>query len=258
LNPAKAGTRDVTDDIAPEVAPEVAPVLNQLADACGQAILPHFRAVAATNKADGGAYDPVTAADLASETAMRDLLARLRPDDGIVGEEYGVSSGTTGLTWVLDPIDGTRAFVAGTTTWGVLIGVAGVTTWTGPTGSHRVRANPSANRDDFIAATTDTNLFDARGAAGFEAIRQRAKITRYGLDCMAYAYLASGGISIVMESGLKSYDVAALIPVVQGAGGIITDWAGAPVLPLSPDWDGSVIAAATADLHALALEALAA
>jgi histidinol phosphatase-like enzyme (inositol monophosphatase family) len=280
LNPAKAGNRDVTDDIAPEVAAEIAPVLHQLADACGPAIVPHFRAVAATNKAHGGAYDPVTAADLASETAMRAVLARLRPDDGIVGEEYGVSSGTSGLTWVLDPIDGTRAFVAGTTTWGVLIGVLadgvpvasaivqpwvnerwvavdGVTTWTGPTGSHRVQANANANRDDFIAATTDTNLFDTRGSAGFEAIRQRAKITRYGLDCMAYAYLASGGISLVIESGLKSYDVAALIPVVQGAGGIITDWDGAPILPLSSDWDGSVIAAATPDLHALALEALA-
>lgn len=256
-------------------------VLQALGDCCGPAILPHFRNVAASNKARGGAYDPVTAADLASEQAMRDVLARLRPHDGIVGEEYGTTSGSSGITWVLDPIDGTRAFLAGTTTWGVLAGVladgvpvagaiiqpyvgerwvcgAGTTLWQGPTGSGPVSVDRAATRDDFIAATTDIHLFEGAARAGFDTVRQRAKITRYGLDCMAYAFVASGGISLVIENGLKSYDVAALIPVVEGAGGIVTDWAGRPVRPLSPDWDGSVIAAASPDVHQFALEALSA
>lgn len=259
---------------------DLTPVLNALADACGPAILPHFRNVAATNKAVGGAYDPVTAADIASEHAMRAVLAHMRPDDAIVGEELGSSTGNSGVTWVLDPIDGTRAFVAGTTTWGVLIGAladgvpvasaivqpyvgerwvasGGTTHWTGRDSSGAVAVDATASPDHFILATTDLNLFDDATQACFHTLRQKARITRYGLDCMAYAYLASGGISLVIEGGLKSYDVAALVPVIEGAGGIATDWAGAPIRPLSPDWDGSIIAAATPAVHALAIEALA-
>jgi histidinol phosphatase-like enzyme (inositol monophosphatase family) len=258
---------------------ELASVLAELADVCGPAILPHFRTAAASNKAGTGAYDPVTAADLASEQAMRDVLALRRPQDTIVGEEFGTSEGSSGIAWVLDPIDGTRAFVAGTTTWGVLIGVLadgvpvagaivqpwveerwiavdGQTRWSGRHGAGLARVDADASATDFIAATTDVHLFEGAARAGFAAVRQRAKITRYGLDCMAYAYLASGGVSLVIENGLKSYDVAALVPVVEGAGGIVTDWAGQPVRPLSPDWDGSVIAAATREVHDLTLAAM--
>ena len=247
-------------------------VAHRLADAARAAILPLFRTgTAADNKAVSG-FDPVTAADRAAERAMRALLAELVPDDAVVGEEFGATGGTSGWTWVLDPIDGTRAFLAGTATWGVLVAacrdgepVIGLIDqpwtaerWTGsPEGTvwcrgsqtRPVHAGRWTDLSQAILATTDPFLFDAAAGAGFDRMRRAAPVTRYGLDCMAYAYLASGGIGVVAETGLKDVDAAALIPVVRGAGGVITCWSGAALRPLDPDWDGSALAAAGPALH---------
>ncbi len=249
---------------------------HRLADAAGAAILPWFRQrLDISNKAASG-FDPVTRADEAAEQAMRAILADAVPDDAVTGEEYEATSGTSGWTWVLDPIDGTRAFIAGTTTWGVLIAacwqgepVIGIIDqpfvgerWAGsPAGTVHQRTLAGAGTDqpvttapvttpaEAILATTDPYLFSGAEADAFARCRAAARLTRYGLDCMAYAYLASGGVSAVMETGLKPVDVAALVPVVRGAGGVITSWDGAPVLPLDPAWDGSALACATPQLH---------
>jgi histidinol phosphatase-like enzyme (inositol monophosphatase family) len=252
---------------------------EQLADAARAAILPFFRAgTLADNKAASG-FDPVTEADRAAERAMRRVLAQAVPGDAVVGEEYDPVAGSSDWTWVLDPIDGTRAFIAGTATWGVLIAVChlgepviGVIDqpwtgerWTGtPEGTvwrrggeaRAVHATAERRLDHAIAATTDPYLFSGVQAEGFARLRGQARLTRYGLDCMAYAYLASGGIGVVAETGLKDVDAAALVPVVRGAGGVISTWSGAPVLPLDPAWDGSVLAAGNPDLHLAALAQL--
>jgi myo-inositol-1(or 4)-monophosphatase len=201
------------------------------------------------------------------------------PGDAVVGEEYDAVDGSSGWTWVLDPIDGTRAFIAGTATWGVLIaacqegepligvidqpwigerwtGTPQGTQWSRGSEARAVHATPEQRLDHAIAATTDPYLFSGSEAEGFARLRGQARLTRYGLDCMAYAYLASGGIGVVAETGLKDVDAAALVPVVRGAGGVISTWSGAPVLPLHPDWDGSVLASANPGLHQGAIAAL--
>jgi histidinol phosphatase-like enzyme (inositol monophosphatase family) len=254
---------------------------GRLADAARAAILPRFRTgIAAHDKGDALiGYDPVTEADTAAETAMRTLLAREVPQDAILGEELGNQDGTSGWTWVLDPIDGTRAFLAGTPTWGVLIaacrhgipvigvidqpwigerwtGTPGGTEWSRESGSLHVRTHAGGDIGGAILATTDPFLFSGASASAFEHLRNRAPITRYGLDCLAYGLLASGCIGLVVESGLKPVDVAALVPVVHGAGGLLTSWSGEQVLPLDPWWDGTALAAANAGLHVTALAVL--
>jgi myo-inositol-1(or 4)-monophosphatase len=226
-----------------------------LADAARAAILPHFRAgIEADGKqARGGQFDPVTEADRAAERAMRALIARHYPRHGVLGEEYGAAPGQDDLTWVIDPIDGTRQFLAGLPLWGTLIALTrggrpllGLIDqgyigerfrgWPGGAdfsragaGASSIRVRSCAALRDAIAATTDPNLFTGAEAGGFEHVRQTAKITRFGGDCYAYAMLAMGGIDLVAEAGLAPWDVAALIPVIEGAGGIATDWRGGAI-----------------------------
>ena len=254
-------------------------VAVRLADAARAASLAHFRrpGLGADNKAGAGGYDPVTEADRASEAAMRAVLAEWRPDDGILGEEGGTQAGSTGLTWVLDPVDGTRGFLAGTPTWGVLIGLDDGTRlrlglidqpftaerWTGVAGAPttyrrgdgapvevRTRACPALG--DAILMCTDLSMFDAAEQAGFDAVRERVRLCRFGCDCYAYALLAMGQIDLVIEASLQAYDVGGLIPVVEGAGGVITGWRGEDCRG-----GGRVIAAGDPARHAEALEMLA-
>lgn len=231
-------------------------VATALADAARLAILPHFRALTdVQNKADAGEFDPVTQADQAGERAMRDLLADLRPDDAIHGEEYGKKDGTTGWTWVLDPVDGTRAFVAGLPVWTILIGLvdAGGDAIVGvidqpvlderyvgwPGGAHLQTAQTTAPLrvsacDDLREATistTDPFILTPSEQGAWTHLRSTARIIRYGLDAYSYARLAGGTIDLVAESGLEPYDAAALIPVVRGAGGLACDWRGQPAKP---------------------------
>jgi myo-inositol-1(or 4)-monophosphatase len=251
-------------------------VAQLLADAARTAILPHFRSTALTadNKLDGG-YDPVTVADRASEQVMREILADLRPDDAILGEEFGATEGTSGLTWVLDPIDGTRGFVSGTPTWGVLIAVGGVAgpeigiidqpyigerfigtpegAWVdGPRGRVPLKTRAFRPLSQATVFTTFPEVGTPAEAAAFADVAGRARLTRYGMDCYAYALVAAGQVDLVIEAGLNAYDVQGPIAVIQAAGGIVTDWQGGPAHN-----GGRVLAAANARIHAEALAILA-
>lgn len=254
---------------------ELRDVANALADAARAAILPHFRTadLTADNKLAGG-YDPVTIADRAAEEAMRAVLALRRPDDAIIGEEFGARLGTSGLTWVLDPIDGTRGFVAGTPTWGVLIavgpdsgpilgiidqpyigerfvGAAGAAHLAGPHGTGQIRTRKTRDLSQAVLFTTFPEVGTALDRAAFEAVAAHAKLVRFGMDCYAYALLAAGQIDLVIEAGLNSYDIQAPIALIQAAGGVVTDWEGNPV-----HQGGRALAAANEHIHAAALDIL--
>lgn len=250
-------------------------IAHKLADAARDAILPHFRQVGlgAENKAEAG-FDPVTIADRAAEQAMREVLQQYRPEDGIFGEEFGQSQGTSGRTWVLDPIDGTRGFISGTPTWGVLIalsdengpflgvidqpytgerfvGSADVAEMTGPLGQRPLATRGITDLRDAIIFTTFPEVGTEAERAGFHEVASKARLTRYGMDCYAYALVAAGQVDLVIEAGLNAYDIQAPIAVIQAAGGVVTDWQGGPVHE-----GGRVVAAANAELHAAALEIL--
>lgn len=248
---------------------------HAMADAARAAILPWFRAsgLAADNKLQGG-FDPVTQADRDAELAMRAVLQQRRPQDGIIGEEFGRSDGTSGLSWVLDPVDGTRAFLSGTPTWGVLIAVSGPegplfgiidqpyigerfwggfgqSGMQGPTGATALRARGSRPLVDAILFTTFPEIGTMAEAAGFRAVADQVRLVRYGMDCYAYALLAAGQIDLVIEAGLSNYDVQGPIAVMQAAGAIVTDWQGGPAHD-----GGRILAAAGAQQHAAALDIL--
>jgi myo-inositol-1(or 4)-monophosphatase len=254
----------------------------RLADAAGAAALPHFRAhsLIADDKDAADGFDPVTAADREAEAAMRAILSTERPEDGVFGEEEARTFGTSGLTWVLDPIDGTRAFISGLPLWGTLIalddgtrGRIGVIDqphigerYVGVLGEDDARAWlahgghewPITTRRGVALSkatlfTTDPFLFDEAGTAAFQAVRSRARLTRYGTDCYAYALLAAGHIDLVIEEGLAAYDIAAHVPLITAAGGVVTDWTGGDCR-----WGGRVVAAGSPDLHAEVLEILSA
>ena len=231
---------------------------ERLADAAREAIRPYFRADhGIEHKTDS---TPVTLADRAAEQAMRAILAEHRPQDGIVGEEFGIERGEASRCWVLDPIDGTRSFIAGRAIFGTLIAlvengapVIGVIDqpiqgerWLG------VRGRPTRFNDAACVtrpcnrlasaqlATTSPYLFSDGGLAGFERLRGATRGLVLGGDCYAYATLALGQLDLVVEEGLKLHDFAALVPVVEGAGGLMRDWSGRP---LGRDSEGRVIAA---------------
>ncbi len=250
-------------------------VACEMADVARAAILPHFRAagLGAENKLQDG-FDPVTVADRAAETAMRAVLAKRRPADGIWGEEYGQEPGTSGRTWVLDPIDGTRGFISGTPTWGVLIalsdengpflgvidqpyteerfiGAPGVAEMTGPQGLRPLAARQGSHLADAILFTTFPEVGTPEDRAGFERVAAMAKLTRYGMDCYAYALLAAGQVDLVIEASLNAYDIQAPIAVIQAAGGIVTNWQGGPA-----HQGGRALAAANPEIHAEALALL--
>ena len=257
-------------------AAQIIRTAHDMADAAREAILPLFRSAdLITDNKRPADFDPVTQADRAAETAMRDVLARQRPDDAILGEEFGRSTGTTGLTWILDPIDGTRAFLCGAPSWGVLIGLSdgqgikygmidqpytgerfegglGRARMTAPMGSRDLRVRRGIELDAAILMTTFPEVGDVAEHAAFRRVADRVRLTRYGLDCYAYALLALGQIDLVIEAGLQPYDIAGPLAVVEAAGGIVTDWQGGPAAE-----GGQVVAAASAHLHEQALALLA-
>ncbi|RVV96924.1 inositol monophosphatase family protein [Mesobaculum littorinae] len=246
-----------------------------LADAARVATLRHFRRadLDADNKAGEG-FDPVTAADREAETAMREILAARRPDDAIFGEEFGATEGRSGWTWVLDPVDGTRGFLSGTPTWGVLIAVGrdggpelgvidqpyigerffggfGAAWCDGPQGRADLRTRPARPLDQAIVFTTFPEVGTTDERAGFTRVAEAARLVRYGMDCYAYALLAAGQIDLVIEAGLQSYDIQGPLAVIEAAGGVVTDWQGGPA-----HQGGRVVAAANAQIHADALARL--
>ena len=232
---------------------------HRLADAARAAIVPHFRSgLAHERKADAS---PVTLADRAAEEAMRRILTAEVPQDGVVGEELGISEGRSGRQWVLDPIDGTTAFLAGRATFGTLIAllvegfpVLGVIDqpvlqerWLGVAGEPTtLNGAPVTTRScpelsHAAIATTGPHYFSQDEGDVFMALAQATDHKRMimGGDCYNYAMLASGHLDLVCEAGLKLYDFAALVPVVEGAGGTMCDWNGEP---LHAGSDGHVLA----------------
>ncbi|MEJ1160190.1 histidinol-phosphatase [Prosthecomicrobium sp. N25] len=253
--------------------------LDVLADAAGRAILPHFRTAMAvedkTAAGSGKAYDPVTIADRAAEAAMRALIGLHHPSHGILGEEFGPERTDAEHVWVLDPIDGTRAFISGLPVWGTLIGLTrdgvpnlgmmyqpftgerfagdGRRAWyRGPDGTRTLRARPCAELSDAVLFTTTPALFKGAAREAYDRVESRVRLARYGCDCYAYCMVAAGHVDVVVETGLQAYDIVPLIPVIEGAGGIVTDWAGNP----APQ-GGSVVASGDRRLHAQVLALLA-
>jgi len=251
---------------------------HALADLSGDIIRPYFRKpLTVTNKRQGDGFDPVTAADRAAERAIRKALARQWPDHGVIGEELGGIREDARLRWVIDPIDGTRAFIMGAPLWGTLIGlldadeaVLGLMDqpytrerfWSGANAAYfrnadgrprRLKTRACPRLGDAILSTTHPDLF-ARGAEtdAFGRLKSKVRMTRYGGDCYAYCLLAAGFVDIVVESGLHAYDVVALIPIIERAGGRITTWKGEPATS-----GGRIVAAGDPRLHAQALAVLA-
>lgn len=224
--------------------------MHRLADASGAAILPHFRTAMAIDNKQAHGFDPVTIADREAEAAIRTLIRREFPDHSILGEEEGHFQGDSRWTWVIDPIDGTRAFMIGQPLWGTLIAlndgarpVLGVldqpylrerfighsndSQFAGPAGAHGIKTRRGIRLNEAILSSTHPDLFTRKSeAAAFDELRGRVRMTRYGGDCYAYGLLAMGLIDLVVESGLKPFDIQALIPIVEGAGGKIVNWRG--------------------------------
>lgn len=259
------------------LATELRRVAFELAETARAATLLHFRSegLAADTK-DAARFDPVTVADRLAEERMRAILARLRPEDGILGEEFGATDGTSGLVWVLDPIDGTRGYLSGAPTWGVLISVRdasgpiyglidqpyigerfegglGWAEMNGPLGRRALRCRPARPLTEAILFSTFPEVGTPAEGAAFRRVAEQARLVRYGTDCYAYALIAAGQIDLVIEAGLQAYDVQAPIAVIEAAGGVVTNWQGGPCHE-----GGQVLAAANPQIHAEALALLAA
>jgi myo-inositol-1(or 4)-monophosphatase len=224
---------------------------NRLADSSGAVIRPFFRQrIEVAHKPGLRAFDPVTEADKGAERAIRAIIDRDRPDDGILGEEYGEKPGRNGLRWVLDPVDGTRAFITGRHEWGSLIaledrevpvlgildqpvlgerymGVNGRAVLLEGEKRTPLKVRDCAGLADAILCATDPSAYFTPGQqTAFARVRAEARMTRFGGDCYLFAAMALGFVDIIIEAGFNRWDVAALIPLVEGAGGIITDWSG--------------------------------
>ena len=255
------------------------PFVEDLATASGEAILPFFRtSLGARDKNAGGAFDPVTEADHAAETVMRRMIAHAFPAHGVIGEEFGDERIDADYVWALDPIDGTKSFISGMPVWGTLIGLqrqgapcyglmnqpftgerfsgdGASALWRGPGRKGReeraLRARRCADLSEATVMTTHPSLIEPAALDRFHAIEARTRLSRYGGDCYAYCMLAAGHVDLVIESGLKPYDIVALIPIIRGAGGIITTWDGG-----DPARGGRIIAAGDARVHAQAMAML--
>jgi histidinol phosphatase-like enzyme (inositol monophosphatase family) len=224
------------------------------AQAAGASILPHFRATLdVADKGGDGGYDPVTVADRSAEAVIRAEIARAYPAHGVRGEELGWQKGASNYTWVIDPIDGTRSFILGQMHWatlialndghGVVVGVAhqpyvgesfvatagGAAEWRRGGERRTLRTRRCPTIGEAAVACTDPKMFGTPGErAAFDRVAGDARLTRWGGDCYAYCLLAMGLIDIVIEASLEAYDVQALIPIVEAAGGTFTGWDGGP------------------------------
>ncbi|MGH6815313.1 MAG: histidinol-phosphatase [Hyphomicrobiaceae bacterium] len=251
---------------------------HELADLSGQSIRPYFRRrLTVENKAAHGGFDPVTKADRAAERVIRKTLRQRFPEHGFNGEEYGTSPTTGSFVWVVDPIDGTRAFIMGSPLWGTLIGlldgeqaVLGVMDqpytrerfWSGTHASHwrgaegttrRLQTRPCARLADAIFCTTHPGMFASQDEqSALHRIAAKVRMMRYGGDCYAYCLLAAGHIDLIVETGLKPHDIVALIPIVERAGGRVSTWEGGSAIR-----GGRIVAAGDERLHQEAIRVLA-
>jgi len=251
---------------------------NRALDAARDVTLHYFRqTVDVHNKAGGEAFDPVTIADREAELAIRDVLARDFPDIGFYGEEHAPEYGDSGLLWVVDPIDGTRAFVSGMPMWGTLIGLfdgqkvvmglldqavlderyigfnqQATMVCRGATQTLTTRTTTTHLNEATFYCTTPDMFKDEKSASRFRKLRDAVKLVRYGGDCYAYALLALGFVDVVLDTDLKPYDIAALMPIIEAAGGVVTDWNGGDAVD-----GGQVVATVSKHLHKQVLEILA-
>lgn len=249
--------------------------VDDLATLSGAAILPFFRSsLSATDKSEGGLFDPVTEADRASEVVMRKRIRETFPHHGIIGEEFGTENADAEFVWVLDPIDGTKAFISGLPLWGTLIGLTrngsaaygmmnqpftkerffgdgGKAMLKSPQGERPLKTRSCASLKDATLSCTSVTMFDKKQRAAFERVEAQARLTRFGYDCYAYCMVAAGFIDVVIEANLKPYDVVALIPIIEGAGGMITTWDGKPATH-----GGQIIATGDKRIHAEAMALL--
>ena len=248
---------------------------HALADKAGSVILPHFRTGFAVDHKGGDLFDPVTKADRDAETAIRAGLAEVYPSHGILGEEFGAQGTAAEYCWVIDPIDGTRSFVLGLPLWGTLIGLTrdcmpllGLMDqpftrerfWSGETESYfrhegttkTLRARPCPELGQALLATTSTDYFTTEDEhIRFDALTRAVRLRRFGGDCYNYCMLAMGHIDLVVEAGLKPFDILPLMPIIERAGGIVTSWEGGDVRE-----GGRVIAAGDKRVHAQAVKLL--
>lgn len=272
----------IMSEITPDLLASIHRIVDQALDRAAVVTLSRFRQPVRVDNKDANGFDPVTIADREAEQVLRNQLCAALPYARFLGEENSVHPREldpaasldldptiqSGLTWVVDPIDGTRAFITGLPLWGTLvalndgkdvlfgaldqpwlgerfIGSGGRTTRFYQGSSDVLRTRPPRALSDCIVQTTSPDMFaDPQSLNAFERVRSAVAMTRYGGDCYAYALLAMGGIDAVIESSLQPYDIQALIPIVEGAGGVITNWAGEPCLE-----GGSVVAAANAQVH---------
>jgi len=248
--------------------------MRRIAEAAAAETLPRFRAQGlVSNKLESG-FDPVTEADRAAERAIRALIEAEFPDHGIIGEEFGTHNGSSSHVWIIDPIDGTRAFISGIPMWGTLVGltvdghaVAGLMSqpftgelfyandsgahYEGPGGDRQLETRKTTVLDEAILFTTTPALFGAAGRVRYDALESKVRLARYGADCYAFAMVAAGQVDIVTDPGLQTYDIAALVPIIEKAGGVVTTFDGR-----RPEKGGDIIAAATPELHAAACAVL--
>lgn len=250
---------------------------TQVVAEAGSIALRYFRRnMAVENKKSAGQFDPVTQADKEVEAFIRDRIAATFPDHSILGEEQGTTTGSSEYCWVIDPIDGTRAFITGVPAWGVLLGLkrggqlqCGVlhqpylqeTFIADQRGCFFLHAGERQRLHTSAIATlaeaklycTHPALFDGIPGAGacFNEVAEQCRLLRFGGDCYSYGMLAMGQVDLIIEADLQPYDIVPLIPLVEAAGGVITDWRGG-----SAAEGGLVVAAATAALHGQALNIL--
>lgn len=259
--------------ISPREREEYLEFAREVSRVAGAATLQYFRAgVVVENKLDDGSFDPVTAADRSAESVLREAIGARFPEHGILGEEYGHQAGN-GLTWVIDPVDGTRAFIAGMLHWGLLLAlfdgrrpVLGVMyqPFTGElfsgdgrqaeyqqgSVSRPLRTRSCSGLSDAVMTTTSPRLFrEGSEREGFEALEGSVKLSRYGGDCYIYAMLAMGCVDLATDATLKAHDIQALIPIIEGAGGVVTTYDGGDAC-----MGGTVLASGSRVLHESALE----
>ncbi len=254
---------------------DFAAFVDQLATVSGETIRPFFRsALSVENKSLCGGFDPVTAADRAAETAMRTLIHETFPRHGIVGEEFPPEQTDAEYVWILDPIDGTKSFICGMPAWGTLIaltrhgepiygmmhqpftheqfaGDGDGATYRGPAGDRILQTRACAALADATMLTTSPLLMNDADRQCFARVERQVRLSRYGGDCYAYCVLAAGHVDLIIETELKPHDVLALIPIIEGAGGIMTTWENE-----RPHQGGRIIAAGDARVHAQAMELL--
>ena len=254
---------------------DFAAFVDELATVSGETIRPFFRsALGIENKSASGGFDPVTAADRAAEAAMRALIKRTFPEHGVIGEEFGADRPGAEYVWVLDPIDGTKSFICGLPAWGTLIaltrrgepiygmmhqpftreqfsGDGSGARYRGPAGNRTLRVRPCAALGDAIMLTTSPLLMNEADRQAFRRVEQQVRLSRYGGDCYAYCVLAAGHVDLLIETELKPHDVLALIPIIEGAGGIMTTWDNG-----RPHNGGRIVAAGDKRVHAQAMAVL--